>query len=262
LEQDNPWDKKSDAPLWQACINVTGSNLPADKQTIGDCVSHGHSRGMDYLQCVQINMGKFSGQFIPGEHDCYSEAIYGMMRARAHQLSNQDGAVGAWAVESLQGDGYPMRKGRTYDGQKAKLWGARGTPSEIANEGKDFKLAQFTMVTSVDEAITALWNGYPVTICSNQGFTMERNADGIAEAQGSWAHCMVCIGFLMVGGNPIFIILQSWGQNVPSGPTIRGMPDNAFGCRANIFSRILNARDSYLLSSVPGIPAQPINFLV
>ncbi len=255
------WDGKS-VKLWDACIKVTGANLPADKQTIGDCVSHGHARGIDYLQCVQIAIGKLNNEYIEGKHSCYSEAIYGMMRKRANQLSMQDGAAGAWAVASLTADGCPVRNGRTYDGQKAKQWGARGTPEDISNEGKSEILKQFLQVQQVNEAADLLSNGYPITICSSQGFSMTRDSQGIARAQGSWNHCMLCIGLLMISGKRYFTILQSWGQNTPSGPTIENMPDNSFNCEESVFARILNARDSYALSGLPGFPAQDLNFFV
>jgi hypothetical protein len=258
------WDGKSDIKLWDACIKVTGANLPADKQTIGDCVSHGHARGIDYLQCVQIALNKANiNEFVEGKESAMSEGLYGNMRKRAGQLSYSDGASGIWAVDSLLKDGCPVRNGKPYDGSLAKSYGAKGTPDAIYQSGVSRLLKQYILVKTPDEAADLLSNGYPITICSNQGFTMKRDADGICEASGSWSHCMLIIGMLMTAGVRTFVILQSWGQNTPSGPVTRNMPDNSFCCRESAFTRILNARDSYGLTSIPGFPSQDImNFYV
>lgn len=252
------WDGKTNIKLWDACIRVTGENLAAHKQTIGDCVSHGHSGALDVLQCVQIALGNQPNQFAPGQDNVYSEAIYGMMRKRANQLSNQDGAAGIWAVESLLKDGAPLRNGRNYNGNNAKLWGARGTPSDIASEGSKQILKQYLQVRKIRDAADLLWNGNPITVCSNQGFTMVRNSIGICEASGSWAHCMYIVGAILVNGTLYFCIVQSWGQNTPSGPTIENMPNCSFLCHENTFQRMLNAQDSYALVAIPGVPAQDI----
>ncbi len=257
------WDGKSDIKLWDACIKVTGSNLPAHRQTIGDCVSQGAGSGCDYVQCTQIALGKQQKEFVVGRDESYTEAIYGMMRKRAGQLSNQDGAVGIWSVNSLVNDGTPFRKGRSYKGTDAKLWGAKGPPQELYIEAKTQVLKQFVQVRTTKEATDLLVNGYPITVCSNQGFTMRRNENGICEAQGTWAHCMLCIGALMINGELFFVILQSWGSNVPSGPVIHNQPDCSFNIRESVFQRMLNAKDSYALSGLPGMPAQDItNFYV
>ena len=73
---------------------------------------------------------------------------------------------------------------------------------------------------------------------------------------------MLFIGLLMISGQRHFVILQSWGQNTPSGPTIENMPDNSFGCEDSVAARMLRGRDSFALTSVPGYPAQDINFYV
>ncbi len=64
--------------------------------------------------------------------------------------------------------------------------------------------------------MAALSNGYPVTICTGQGFVLTRDADGFCSPKGTWGHCM------LIGGvrfdRPGACILQSWGRDVPDGP--------------------------------------------
>ena len=70
---------------------------------------------------------------------------------------------------------------------------------------------------SFAEAAAAIRNGYPVAVCSGQGFTMTRDRDGFCLPRGSWGHCMCFIG-VAVGRRPGLCCLQSWGPNTPDGP--------------------------------------------
>lgn len=256
------WDGKTDVRLWDACIKVTGANLPADAQGIGDCTSHGSGRGLDYLQCVQIALGNAPNEYVEGKHSAFTEAIYGSMRARAGQLSNNDGGCGIWIVNSLVNDGFPVRNGRTYNAQRAKQWGLQGTPDDIVAEGKSELLKQYIQIRTTRQSADMLSNGYPLVVCSNQGFNQQRDANGVCQAQGSWAHCMLCAGAMLIGGTLHFTLVQSWGQNDPQGPVIKNMPDNSFNVIESVFQRMLNARDTYALTSIPGFPAQKMNFFI
>ena len=232
-----------DIGLWRAAIKVTGKVLPADKQTIGDCVSHGHSRGLDYLWCAKQAAGLMGG-YQEGKTSAMSEFVYGESRKFGNILGPSDGSVGAFAVGGLKAGGYIFRNDKPYDGQLAKQLGSRGPSSEMEAEAQ--KLGHFldyAQVSNTKDAANGLKAGCPVTICSGQGFSMTRDANGICRPQGSWAHCMCVIGCFMLSGQLYFVILQSWGQNTPSGPVPCGdAPDNSFGCDEQTMNHILGQK--------------------
>jgi hypothetical protein len=54
----------------------------------------------------------------------------------------------------------------------------------------EHKIGAASLVSTLDELDAGLANGYVAIVCSNQGFTMERDQDGFCRPSGSWAHCM------------------------------------------------------------------------
>ena len=235
--------------LWQAAKAVNnGNHLPANQQTIGDCVSQGYGRGVDYLYCIKQAAGLVEG-FVEDQTEAETEFIYGSSR-KGH-LSWRDGSNGIWAVNGLKRDGYKFRLGKKYDGQLAKNYGYYGVKPDADSQSR--VLEDYALLEEPQDLANALLAGCPGPICSDQGFTETRNADGICQASGIWNHCMLVIGLYKVGGKWYFVILQSWGGISPKGPIPSvGFPSNAFGCHWDTMGRILKQKDSYALNGIRG----------
>jgi hypothetical protein len=238
--------------LYKAFKDVNGSYIDYAAQTIGDCVSHGHAHGVDLLECAQISIGKKPEQL----KQTSSEAIYGMARVdigKEHSLS--DGAVGAWAAKAISTLGTVDRDVTgPYDGNKAKQWGYRGVPADVKAKAVDHKVLTTSLVTTYAELEDALANGYPVTVCSNQGFTLTRDSDGFCRARGSWGHCMLITG-VRADKRPGACIFQSWGSDCPTGPLALDQPPNSFWAERSVVESMLSMGDSWSLSSFEGYPA-------
>jgi hypothetical protein len=224
-------------------------DLPQGPQKIGDCVSWGWTAAIDLVQGTQILLGKNEEY----QESC-SEAMYGLSRVQVggERGSYQDGSVGAWAAKAANLYGYLSRKiSGPYDPNRAKKWGAQGLPDEYLGECKKHTAATVSLVTDFEQARDAIANGYPVPVCSDQGFSMSRDKDGFCRPQGSWAHCM-CFAGVKSGGRPGLLCLQSWGANVLD------QPDNSFFVDAEVATRMLKQRDSFTLSGFTGYPGQDI----
>jgi hypothetical protein len=183
--------------LYKAWKDVNGSYIDYPAQEIGCCVSRGFGHGVDLLQCVQVSLGKKAEKFTPTSH----EFIYGTCRVDigGQRGSYQDGAVGAWAAKAVSTIGTVSQElVGPYDDRKCKEWGARGVPANLKQEAAEHQVLTTSLVTTYEELEDALANGFPVTVCSNQGFTMSRDQDGFCQPRGSWAHC--CPPEAMVGG--------------------------------------------------------------
>lgn len=165
-----------------------GSQMPAQKQPAGTCVSRGWSRSVDYLEVVQMAI-----KGLPQEFKLISHAyIYGTCREIGGDLSWSDGAVGAWAAKAVSTVGVCTNeecsdKDAGYD-DLAREWGAKGVPQKFKDIGKN-RCVTVAMVSSADEARDALCNYYPISCCSGQGFTMTRDNEGHCIPEGSWSHC-------------------------------------------------------------------------
>jgi hypothetical protein len=241
--------------LYKAWKDVTGGYPPYPAQTIGDCVSQAFSHAIDLLACVEIAIGKEAETF----KETSSEAIYGMARVDigGQRGSRSDGAVGAWGAKAVGTLGTVSREVTgPYDGRRAKEWGAAGVPAEIKAKAKGQTTRINTQVTTWGELEDALANGYPVVVCSDQGFTMERGQDGFCRPQGSWMHAMFISGVRT--DKPGACIVQSWGANVPSGPTSLDQPDFSFWAERKVVERMLGQGDSWVVGGFNGYPGRPL----
>ena len=247
--------------LSDAAKKVKGAHLPAQQQPRGTCVSRGWSRAVDYLECVQIAIGNKAAEYKSVSH----AYVYGTCREIGHDLSNQDGAVGAWAAQAVHDYGVITNddahdKDAGYD-DLAVEWGARGVPQPFKDLGKKHIVRTVSLVKTPEEARDALGNGYPLSVCSGQGFTMHRDSDGHCRPQGSWSHCMMWSAYR--DDKRWFLVEQSWGQNTPDGPLgDLDIPDNAFWIDWDVAARMLAEEDSFALSSFDGFPAQTLTWLI
>ena len=203
--------------LYRAWYDLLGGYPPYVGQEIGDCVSHGFSRANDVSQCVEIALGEPSTY-----QETYTEFLYGAARKAGGMLGTQDGCFGSAAAEAMIRGGIVLRKS-PYDGRTAKNWGLHGPPQQLEAEAREYKLGAVALVENWPDLVSSLWNGHPVPICSNQGFTMTRDRDGFCKPQGTWNHCMfiAAVRFDRPGAPSV---CQSWGPNVPDGPTSLDQP--------------------------------------
>jgi hypothetical protein len=130
-----------------------------------------------------------------------------------------------------------------------------------------------SLVTDAESGRAALANGFPIPICSNQGFSTTRDARGFCRPQGSWNHCMLARGTCRVkapsGGRPAIAIQQSWGES-PTGPsrvTLESgreieLPQGVFLIELDVFGRMLARNDSFALSEFEGFPKRELDWLM
>ena len=243
-------------------------HFPVNEQTIGDCVSHGWGLGVDILKAVEIKLQKEREEF---KAETATEAIYAGSRVEIGRgrLGNGDGSIGAWAARTVQEYGtltrskYGSHDLRTYSGNKARQWGKPdgGIPDELESISKEHPVRTVSLVTSYEEARDAIANGYPVPVCSMQGFSSTRDKDGFAKASGSWAHCMLFCGVDDKHKRPGLLCMNSWGKHWISGPKRHNQPDGSFWVDADTANRMLSRDpDSYSMSGFEGYKKQSFSF--
>jgi hypothetical protein len=118
------------------------------------------------------------------------------------------------------------------------------------------RCTETTLVTSFAEAAKAISNGYPVVVCSGQGFSMSRDDDGFCKPGGVWWHCMTFMG-LRWGKRPGLLCANSWGRSNTVG---KHYPDNipeevrvcSFWVDADVCDRMLGGKDSYAYAGYAG----------
>jgi len=241
--------------LYKAWHDVLGKDPDYPAQQIGDCVSFGHGHANDLLQCIEIALGE------PADfRETDTEFIYATSREVAGILGGGDGSYGAAAVKAMTTIGLVSREmlgdQRAYSGKRAKDWGRTGAPADLKSKAAPFKLGSGALVSTWDELVGALSSGYPVTICTKQGFTLHRDQDGFAQARGSWGHCMLIAGVRF--DRPGACIVQSWGPDMPDGPRALDQPSFSFWADQRVIERILSEGDSWALSKAPEFVSRPL----
>jgi len=243
------------------------------KQLIGDCTSWGYGHGVDILAAIDFVQGR-SGDFDLAA----TEAIYGLGRVEGAGVTYRRGGDGSYGSAMVKGLtrygalwkrdysslGLPSYDLRTYSGPRARDWGAYGCGGRddrgrLDAEAKRHGIKQVALVATWDETVAALSNGYPIPVCSGQGFTYSTDEHGFARASGSWSHCMCAIGvrFDIEG----VLILNSWGPdwiNQSRGRHPADQPRGSFWCSRKTWERMIAGRDSYAISNLVGFPRQEL----
>jgi len=241
--------------LYEAVRKVWGRDLDTGPQQIGDCVSWGYAGAVDLMACVEVVAGE-------AEHHSWelrtcTEAVYALSRVEYGNFdgSFEDGSYGAWAAVALR-QGGTLSRVRTgpYDPNRAKQWGATGLPDELEPEAREHLVRRAALVQSFEEARDAIVNGYPVAVCSDQGFDLVRDGEGFAAPKGTWYHCMKFIA-AKHDARPGLLCMNSWGDDDHTGPTgAHNIPKGCFWVDAHVCSNMLRQRDSYALSQFSGYP--------
>jgi hypothetical protein len=243
--------------LWKTLEQVTGRPYEFDRQTIGDCVSHGNGLASDLIESAQIVLEN-SGETWSGR--AATEVIYGGSRVEiGGGRVWGDGSVGAWAAKWLSTYGVVPR-GKygdidltNYDGQRARQWGRSGVPDALEPIARQHPVTAITLVDTYEAARDAIAGGHPVSVCSNQGFAMTRDSSGFCRPQGRWGHCMCFVGTVGDSRRPGLICFNSWGdylQGSPRGPL--EIPDGGFAVDADVAHRMLQAGDSFAFAGLKG----------
>lgn len=241
--------------LYRAFRDVLGDYPAYPSQAIGDCVGHGHGRGLDMLQCVEIALGADMGF-----RETSTEFIYAVSREVAGILGDRDGSYGSAAVAAMTTIGVASRATPgcegAYIGERAERWGREGVPPEVKARASGLRLGAAARITTWAELLAAMKNGYPVTVCSTRGFAAERDRQGFCAPEGVWGHCMLIAG--VRSDRPGACILQSWGPDEPTGPTSLDQPSYSFWADKATIEDMLAQGDSWALSGAPRFVARAL----
>jgi hypothetical protein len=239
------------------CLEVEEDHsFVANGYAVHNCTSFGSGHTIDLLQCIEIFLGKQPFEYL----ETCTEAIYGMGREVGGMLGGGDGCYGIAVAKAIAEMGVvPREMVGEYSGQRAKQWGGRGgVPSDVKEKAKPFKGTQTATITTLAELDAALANLYPTAGGFSQGFSMHRNADGVCRSQGRWGHEEAIVARRTRNGRRQYLMLQSWGPNVPDGPLTDDQPDFSFWIDESDAADMLGQRDWVVFSGFGGFRKRPI----
>lgn len=258
--------------LLKAYEKVTAKPFEPHLQSIGSCVGEGHTLGAEVLSTVQIVSGKneqWKGKFSV-------EVQYAGSRTAPEcgngSIRRGDGSNGVWAATFQQKYGMVLR-GKYGDidisdrrDDLSRSWGRSGVgvPKELIAVSREHPVKTVALITSFDQFADAIANGYPVAICSGQGFTNKADRDGFLRPSGSWSHCMLGCGIDTKSRRRGGFIMNSWGPDWCSGIDrhICGMYPGGFWADAEVIDHMLGAGDSWALSDFKGFPRRRLDYIL
>lgn len=247
------------------CLEVEDDHsFICDRIATHNCVSFGLKNAVEYLQASEILIKNDNEEF-KYVHPSYFYGIsryqIGYKKYKSNLYRSGDGSVGSWAFEGIQEYGtlFNDTEGAPkYSANVAKDYGRNGPPSNLIEVAKQYKATHgdvdSALVRTVDEAVVALQNYYPITVASNVGFTMDPQSNGYHNQSGSWAHQM-CICYFNYEPELHFGILNSWGDShgtIKDFTTNEQWPIGMLRVKASAVSKMLSQRDSFAIGGFEG----------
>lgn len=261
-----------DAPLffWLAEEKLLGGRLATwNQKSVGSCVGFGFGRGAQDLLLWEVLAGE--PEQYPGA-EVSPEVVYAGSRVEIGGGGiSGDGSIGAWAADWLIRYGvvprgvYGQIDLTRYDESLCRKLGNSGVPTDVEAAAKLHPVRAAAMVQTESEGWAALSAGKPIPVCSDFGFTMQRDSRGFCKRSGVWNHCMAGRGkFLEPDVGRSVVIGNSWGDYLGSAnATIRyvdadgtvktiDLPPGHFAVTLATFGGMLKQRDSFALAGLTG----------
>jgi hypothetical protein len=258
------------AILWPFFEKVTGGPLKPHQQRCGDCVGQAYGLGVDILTAVQIVKRNSPQRWVA---KAATEVIYGGGRIEIgkniyNKYFGGDGLEGFMAAEFIKKYGVLLRQKyldwdfTNYDPNTARSLGDTGIPDALEPLCRLHPVGWVALVNSWEEARDCIYNGYPVILCSTQGFYTKHGRDKngyLSPGRAPWEHAMLLAGIDEACDRPGGCIINSWGSDWVDGGTKLNQPAGSFWADANVIDRICKQGDSIAISSYAGYPRQDYN---
>lgn len=228
-------------------------------QQIGSCVGWAWALSTDVLSacdvCYRNEPESYGGRTLEA-------GVYGFSRVEVQGKRNLggDGSYGGAAAKGVTRYG-TLQCGQDYGGKvfsetSGKLesqWGRDGVPDELEQFAAQHKVENTALVVDFDSAAKAIQNGYPVAVCSGQGFSMTMRS-GALSPMGRWSHAMTFLG-VRWAPEPALYLCNSWGECY-SGSVDPTLPVAFQRCggwvAAKTCTAMLSGEDSFSLAGFAG----------
>ncbi len=207
--------------------------LPGGAQGRGDCVSWSTRNACLGTMCCEITSGvpdPNSGRLEGAPEVSDKGRLNGVLSTEAIYNWRRHGGDGWSCPEAAQvvlhESGLWLRKKydeidvdfTEYSSRNAGIYGSRTPPDSWKEIGKDHLVQTITEVETYEALRDLLANGYCVSSCGGEGFSSERDANGVSERRGSWAHALAYLAvddrpeIIKLYDEPLVLIQNSWGN--------------------------------------------------
>lgn len=249
------------ALLWQYAKKLDDRCF-TERQTTGDCVSHGSRNARDISRAVEILVKREPEDWfqIGATEPTYGARGHGgegMSPARASQFERDVGFLARTHYEGV----VDLTK---YNSSIGSRWGSGGVPENVKALCRKNKVGVISNVRSQADLMDAMFNGYAAHSGQYAAWTPGSNAKGIhGRAAGGWNHDMAVVGYddtKEFFPFRVWAIANSWGpwNQKPSawpkeyGDWVPGMILTS----ADDFDVCVSNGDCWVYGSIDGYPPQ------
>jgi hypothetical protein len=246
---------------------------------VGSCVGNATAACLSILNALECYVNKKPFEFT-SMHS--ADASYGLARESGGLLGrNGDGCWGSAAAKSIKDLGTlyaipyekadnltianPDRLNASSDRRfnyMSQQYGYVGVGDALKQHASGNKAVSATITRSAESAWALIGNGYPINVCSNQGFTKVRDKEGVLKPSGTWNHSMAVIGRRTTSdGRRLFLIWNSWGDSWASGSYWEDMPEGSFFIEWSVMDRMLAQGDSFAYGGLSGFKQRTLEGL-
>jgi hypothetical protein len=249
---------------WWATRKLLGKDTENYAQLNGSCTSFGMKNAVEYLEATEIILKQDREEFKP----ISQLYIWGAGRKLGGYRTRGEGAYGIHMVKAVMNYGtiardmpglpnYSKQADINFSGPVNGKW----LFEDFSDEGKKYKVNSYAKISTWDELVKAICNGYFCTIASDQGFEeMKARSDGFHYPVGQWPHQMSIIGVDDTYKIPYGIILNSWGDvhgKLKDFETGEDLPVGVLRVRADVIVRMMQD-ECYVISDRNGFPTKDL----
>jgi hypothetical protein len=237
----------------------------SERQVVGDCVSHGSRNARDLTRAVSllVNGDPFSWHRRTATEPTYGARGHGgegMSPARASRFERD---VGFCPREAFPGI-VDLSK---YDGHLGARWGRQGgVPNPVQELCRRNKVGTIANVRTVQDAMSALYNGYGIHSGQMAAWSSRPNSQNIhPRSSPGWAHDMATVGYddtKEFWPFTVFFVPNSWGRwntPVPDWPaSYPPQPPGMIVTKADDWEVCVRGGDCWVYSDVQGYPPRTL----
>jgi len=248
------------ALLWQYALSLD-PNCFSERQTTGDCVSHGSRNARDITRSVEILVKKEPESWYKMGA---TEPTYGARGHGGQGMSPAKASRFERDVGFLVRDKYKPVDLTKYNSRIGSNWGRSGVPEKVKALCREHKVGVISNVRSQQELMDALVNGY----CAHSGqfasWSSSPNSKNIhARTSGGWAHDMAIVGYddtKEFWPFTVWFIQNSWGKwnrAVKDWPSsYPKQPPGMIVTSADDFDVCVRSGDCWVYGGIDGYPPQ------
>lgn len=247
------------ALLWGYALKLDPKSF-TERQTTGDCVSHGSRNARDITRASAI-----LARNMP--FDWYkrgaTEPTYGARGHSGQGMSPAKASKFERDVGFLAREKYEPCDLSKYDASYGIKWGSRGVPSDVQELCKQHKVGRITNVRSQEDLMDAMVNGYAAHSGQYAAWSSSPSGNIHRRKSGGWSHDMCLAGYDDTKTHwpfRVWFIANSWGawnSPVPDWPAdYPPQPRGMIVTKAEDFDVCVRNGDCWVYGDIDGYPPQ------